>query len=152
MFNKTYIQDGRTEYVPYEKNVTINEHKAPTDKSIELLNEFKDKATKDIICSIKIDENYIKGSFIAFQQSFPNDSVRFYLRFNLNGNEYLFEDNIDRREFNEQMVINIQHNEFNPQKHNKTIINFIHRKFSECIAMNLIQQNPEFIRNILNPK
>ena len=40
MFDKSYITKGRTEYVPYEKSVTIIEKRAPTDESIRLLNEF----------------------------------------------------------------------------------------------------------------
>lgn len=50
MFNT--IINKKTEYVPFEKTVT--EVKAPTDDSIKLLNEFKQKALEDTMLLIEV--------------------------------------------------------------------------------------------------
>jgi len=44
MFNTYYSTDR--EYIPYEKTVNINEHRAPTDKSIKLFKEFEKRLDK----------------------------------------------------------------------------------------------------------
>lgn len=54
MFDQTYVFDsGRahTEYVPYEKsvNVTVNEHRAPTDESIKLVKEAHQRVLDHIV-------------------------------------------------------------------------------------------------------
>lgn len=50
------------EYIPYEK--TIVEHKAPTDDSIRLLNELREKTLQNIIDSIYVNNNVI--NFVGF--------------------------------------------------------------------------------------
>ena len=55
-YNKT---ERITEHVPYEKTVTINEHKAPTDDSIRIFNEVKEKALKDVLKYITSKDNSI---------------------------------------------------------------------------------------------
>lgn len=47
MFNTYVTQQKVKEYVPYDKTVT--EVKAPTDESIKLLNEWKDKLMEQIV-------------------------------------------------------------------------------------------------------
>ena len=86
MFNKTIIQKGRTEYVPYEKTVTIN--RAPTDKSVELLNEMQDKAIKNLIKSVNIKDNTMNGTVLYFMQRADWDGVDFIARFSFNGTEH----------------------------------------------------------------
>lgn len=50
MFDKIAVTvEGETEYVPYVKTVNVTEKKAPTDKSIELMNEWAEKLVKNII-------------------------------------------------------------------------------------------------------
>jgi hypothetical protein len=41
MFDTTIVKQGESNCVPYAKTVTIN--RAPTDKSVELLNEFHEQ-------------------------------------------------------------------------------------------------------------
>ena len=84
-----------TEYVPYEKTVTITEHKAPTDESIRLLNEFQEKALKNLIRKVEIKDNIIDGVLFVFRYNLDPNMRRLIFRFKLNGQEYEIEDNYE---------------------------------------------------------
>ena len=99
MFNKTIIQKGHTEYVPYEKTVTIN--RAPTDKSVELLNEMQDKAIKNLIKSVNIKDNTMNGTVLYFIQRADWDGVDFIARFSFNGTEHELRGQVNRRDLSE---------------------------------------------------
>ena len=45
----------RTEYV--DRNVTVHEHRAPTDESVRLLKEMEEKAREKIFDSFRLDGN-----------------------------------------------------------------------------------------------
>lgn len=47
---------GTTRYV--DRNVTINEHRAPTDESVKLLKEMEEKAEAKLIEAIRLDGNF----------------------------------------------------------------------------------------------
>jgi hypothetical protein len=49
MFNRYYSNNHSTEYVPYAKTVTVNEHKAATDESIRIYGEMVDKARQNLL-------------------------------------------------------------------------------------------------------
>ena len=56
MFNKNFVfPQTRTEHVPYEKSIV--EHRAPTDDSIRIWEEMKEKAYKSILGSIELRDN-----------------------------------------------------------------------------------------------
>lgn len=97
MFDRINIQSN-TEYVPYDKTVTVTEKKAPTDDSIKLLNEFEEKARKNIIAKINIDENYLKAVAVAHWVDIMHDQIIFYGKFTLNGKEYRIEEKINNYE------------------------------------------------------
>ena len=65
LFSTTH-HHTKTVNVPYEKSVTINEYKAPTDKSVELLNEFEKKAHENIIY-----KSLAKGQAFVFPKFSP---------------------------------------------------------------------------------
>lgn len=85
----------RTEYVPYEKTVAITEHKAPTDESVRLLNEFQEKALKNLIKKVEIKDNIIDGVLFVFRYDLDPNMRRLIFRFKLNGQEYEIEDNYE---------------------------------------------------------
>lgn len=77
----------KKEYVPYEKTVTIN--RAPTDKSVELLNEFEEKAIDNLIgrglitlpdCSFNVKYYELNDCFTG--------NVKCILIAKINGKEY----------------------------------------------------------------
>lgn len=88
------------EYEPYVKKVevTVNEHRAPTDKSVELLNEMTEKVKQNIIESIQVKNNVVDGAVIYFQNDMFPDKVRFVVKFQLNGTDHTVEGEIDRWE------------------------------------------------------
>ncbi len=89
MFNTTNNYKSETKFVPYEKKVTINEHRAVTDESVKLLNEFQEKAKDNILNTFIIDVNEMKGVAIFFQSNMTvYDSIEYGLRFVLNGKSY----------------------------------------------------------------
>lgn len=49
MFNKTFVTERKTEYVPYTKEVKVIEQRAPTDESLNLLREMEKKVEQRFI-------------------------------------------------------------------------------------------------------
>ena len=90
MFNKTFVVPvpvGATRYVPYADSITVNEHKAPTDESIRLYEELKEKTRKAIIDTIEVSDNSFNVKAVIFKEPLEMARVcRF--SFTLNGNEY----------------------------------------------------------------
>jgi len=80
----TYINQSK-EYIPYAK--TIIEKKAPTDDSIKLYDEIKEKAYNSILYAIPLEDNVFKGNLIIYQDICQFNKVCKYLFF-LNGIKY----------------------------------------------------------------
>ena len=53
MFDR-YYNETKTQHVPYAKEVNIQEHRAPTDQSIHLMNEMHTKAMDNIVAHLKL--------------------------------------------------------------------------------------------------
>lgn len=121
------------EYVPYEKNVkvTVNEHRAPTDKSVELLNEMTEKVKQNIIESIQVKDNIINGAVIYFQNNMFPDKVRFVVKFQLNGVDHTVEGEIDRWE-----LMGASTN--TPFKSEK-VLRVVYQKVAGLIALDLLK-------------
>ncbi len=78
------IPKSDTVYVPFEK--TVNVHKAPTDESIKLFHEFREKAVKDIIEKVNVTDNIVNGyaMYISTGTS-PDIQFTLHYKFMLNG-------------------------------------------------------------------
>ncbi|MGE5681836.1 MAG: hypothetical protein ACM34K_13235 [Bacillota bacterium] len=86
MFDKTILQPTHTEFIPYEKTVTIN--RAPTDESIKLLNEMSEKVINNIIGTYKLENCPIDN--IAILVLAPIDmNHRLVIKFKINGKEHI---------------------------------------------------------------
>jgi hypothetical protein len=79
------------------KTVTINENKAPTDDSIRLLNEIKQKCLKDIIASIRTDNNLFNASAIMMYDNLNMD-YNILVKYTLNGVDYTVPITVDHRD------------------------------------------------------
>lgn len=82
MFNRTVLvtQPSRTEYVTRE----VHEHRAPTDKSVELLRDFMKSAEAEIERSVHLSSNDF--SCVVHQtKDFRSDETIFKAIFDLNG-------------------------------------------------------------------
>ena len=93
MFDRTIITNP-TEIREVEKTITIN--RAPTDKSVELLNDFQDKAVKNIVTRIVINDNTFNCAGIVVRDSISAQHF-FYYKFTIN-----------KKEFNGKIVIDIE--------------------------------------------
>lgn len=70
MFNKTTIIEAPDkEYVPYEKSVTVHQHRAPTDESIRLAKEYEERIWKDISNRVTIDIPSIDAAYVQTEES-----------------------------------------------------------------------------------
>jgi hypothetical protein len=86
MFN-TYITKKEDRLVPYEKTVT--EIKAPTDDSIKLLNEWKDKLMEQIVGVYRTENCAI--DMVAAQSTDPSTRVtRLTVKTIINGVEKFY--------------------------------------------------------------
>lgn len=85
MFDTYVTKPKVTEYVPYEKQVKIE--RAPTDESIRLWEEMKEKAYNSILDKIEVHNNVFSGEgFLA--REFYHDTICFYYKFVLNGKTF----------------------------------------------------------------
>lgn len=125
------------EYVPYEKDVKITEIKAPTDDAIRLLNEMQEKARKNIINSVSINENTIKAVTIAYYYDHPwSFNIIIDFKFTLNGIEYKFSETIDHNAYRNGKLRTMS------RQLAREIYELLIKRFSEAIAKELISQQP----------
>ena len=143
LFSTNHIHQSRTEYVPYCKEVNITEKKAPTEESVRLLKEMKDKAQLNIIATIKIEENFLKAVAIYYRDEIVMNRMTYHIRFELNGKEYTIEDYIDNFEWRQEMSKSYM------GLGNEVIFRALHKKFSEMVANELMKQSPDFLRNVV---
>lgn len=126
MFNHTLVVANRTEYVPYEKSVTVHEHKAPTDDSIRMYEEIKEKAYNSIIRTIRsADNELVKYDAMVYRDMYTFDTI---LKFKviLNGVEIIDDIRLDEHEATTM----------------SEIAQVVYARLSEKIALLLLQQLP----------
>lgn len=76
------------DYIPYEKSVSVNEHKAATDESIKLLNEFQEKAKENLCYSVRINQTFLNAVAFFFREDHMDGGFEVYYKFGLNGSEF----------------------------------------------------------------
>ena len=93
---------NRTEFIPYEK--TIIEKRAPTDESIRLWNEIKEKAYASILDTIELKSNTLALNAIAY---FDHLSYRKVLRYKiiLNGESFTGDISLDLWDYTKTELI-----------------------------------------------
>jgi hypothetical protein len=92
----------RNTNVTFPGTIEVNEHKAPTDESIRIFDEFKDKALKRVIKSMKVENNVFKASILAYAPEMITDEVSLYIKFNLNGHEYSFTERVHNQDLRQE--------------------------------------------------
>jgi hypothetical protein len=98
LLSTTHIHKTRTEYVPYAKEVNITEKRAPTDESVKLFSEFRQKALDNIVDSFHIDTNILKAEYISFRNDAPMDTTTIFIKINLNGEEFKMQEIFTRQD------------------------------------------------------
>lgn len=97
-------------HINYPDKIEIHEHKSPTDESIRLMEEVHDKAIKNIIAKVKVEDNLINGECFFIDQPWNMHNVRVIFKFKINGNEFTVEKEVSRMKlgFDDEKEINIQ--------------------------------------------
>ncbi len=97
MFSKKIIlQPPIEKHIPYEKEVHIHEHKAPTDESIKLYDELREKAIKSITGRFEVRDAEISGVAISFEEDDFSQTVRLLITSKINGNNVVFAHDVHR--------------------------------------------------------
>lgn len=73
---------------------TVHEHRAPTDKSVELLREMEEASKESIIGSCLIEDNTLNGLVVIFNMQPMIMSRVAYIRFTFNGKEYVVKEEL----------------------------------------------------------
>lgn len=84
MFDRYNIRTGGSNG---PSKIDVTEHKAPTDESIRLFGEFKEKARSQIIEEIEVANNLVSGSVTLFYEAEYMRKLAYY-KFSINGVEY----------------------------------------------------------------
>ena len=92
MFNKTYMAE---QSAATHVTATTHEHRAPTDQSIQLLNEMQDAALANIVSRLSTSDNTLRAE--AFVMRDPRSMTDFVAyKITLNGEDYEGKIEIDR--------------------------------------------------------
>jgi len=97
VFNKTIINKG-PDRISVNTTTTVHEHRAPTDKSVELLNEFQEKAASNLHSKYLVD-NVLNAQIFVYTPSMMEFKMKLFFSFKLNGKNYEFEDSMDMHKF-----------------------------------------------------
>lgn len=94
-------------HIRYPDTVNVHEHKAPTDESIRLMEEMHDKALKNIIAKVKVDDNLVKGECFLLNQPWNDNELKMIFKFKINGTEFNIEREFSRRDLdlNDRRVV-----------------------------------------------
>jgi len=87
--------------INYPDTVKVHEHKAPTDESIKLMEEMHDKALKNIIASVKVENNIVNGRCWVIEQPWCLDDIKLVFKFKINDHEFTVEKQVNRFQFYE---------------------------------------------------
>lgn len=85
--------------------ITINEFKAPTDQSIEFLNDINEKTKQNIFAVIPVEENNLNGVVVYLTNYMIGYMVDYYIKFTLNGKEHIIHDTIARHKLDQEMLM-----------------------------------------------
>ena len=97
-----------TEHVPFEKSVTIHEHKAPTDESIKLYEELREKALRSCVNWGQINNNLLEDvRYISYEET-NGFSKRVKIVFKINGREEMMDVSLSTREMNDPSAFGIR--------------------------------------------
>lgn len=78
---------------PSSVNVSVTENRAPTDESVRLLNEMQKKVESNLLASLHLDNNELKG-MVHIYKDVLRASKNVVVMFELNGKKVRHESNI----------------------------------------------------------
>lgn len=108
MFDSIHLHPQRTEYVT--KNVTVHEHKAPTDEAIKLYKELLEKARAEVVSFVvqNGEPNLLSHVKVCYQRDELREQAKIKVVFVLNGkqHEHEFTTDMDTRERMAKAIVN----------------------------------------------
>ena len=148
LFSTTHIHtSSKTEYVPYEKEMTINEHRAPTDKSVELLNEFEKEAKNNLIDKLEFRDNVLDCDMLFFREGVGMgiDEVDIFLVFKLNGKDYKLNRKVSAFKWRE-----VKQNDNYNRLHwsSNELLALFFNEVCKIIAIEVFEQSPEIVESL----
>jgi hypothetical protein len=84
--------------IRFPDTIKVEEHKAPTDESIRLMEEMHDKALKNIIAKVKVEDNVVNGECWYIEQPWNMNDIKLIFKFKINGQEFTVEKELSRGE------------------------------------------------------
>jgi hypothetical protein len=101
MFNKniTIKKTGKNYPPVINKNVKVEEKRAPTDKSVELLNESQEKPNENLIRSTRIKNNQLDATCSECARKNISGDADIYIPLMLNGKEEDIKRTMDEGEY-----------------------------------------------------
>jgi hypothetical protein len=95
MLDKYYLSTGSSS-TSVNANINVTEKRAPTDESVQLLDEMEKKMLKRIIDTVIIDTNEMSAKWVTMCAPMPMGNQQAAVCFTLNGKEYQFRVDIPR--------------------------------------------------------
>jgi hypothetical protein len=94
-----YHSHDNSTHISFPDTIKVHEHKAPTDESIKLMEEMHDKAIKNIISKVRIEDNIVNGQCWLIEQPWSLDELKVCFKFKINGHEFNVEKFVQRDSF-----------------------------------------------------
>ena len=111
--------------------INIKEQRATTDSSVKLLNDFQEKAIKNILYSFNFNDNVLNAQGIVIRRNLASWDCEFHCKFTINDNEFIFKDNLDLNK------IQLEYKEWMENEFRTYAIKKMYEKVSDVIAYEL---------------
>jgi hypothetical protein len=120
--SRHYHSHDNSTNITFPNTIKVHEHKAPTDESIRIMEDMHDKAIKNIIAKIKVEDNLVNGECFLVDQPWNIKDVKLIFKFKINGKEFTLEREIARYELSLNDNIDIQAVTFRLTDYSKAIM------------------------------
>jgi len=132
-------------HIRYPDTIKVHEHKAPTDESIRLMEDAHDKAIKNIIAKVKVEDNLVNGECFCVEQPWNVHDIKLYFKFKINGKEFTLEKELSRHEIGWDEQREISRVAINLESHAKSVMLWYALKMFTAFAYEQIagQKFPE---------
>jgi hypothetical protein len=129
-----------TQYNSSPDTINIIEKKAPTDDSARLYGELLEKAKKNIIGEVRVEDNSMNGSVLFFCSTLENfGQIQYATKFTLNNIEHVV-----RGEFSHRDVL------WSTDKNRKGV-ELLFKSISEQIAIQILRDNEKTLTTTWAP-
>jgi hypothetical protein len=135
-------------HIKYPDTVNVHEHKAPTDASVKLMEEMHDKAIKNIIAKVKVEDNLVNGECFLIEQPWNMNDVKLIFKFKINGQEFTIEKELARFEMGGDEQKKISDLSIKLESHAKAVMLWYALRMFTGVAYEKIT-NQEFPKELL---